>query len=112
MDRIDYVILFVADLPASIRFYRDILGLPFKFEDHGYAEFSTGGARFGLFDRRQLPDLVGRAGGESPRGIAGEVLILVEDVDAEHDRLRSAGATILSGPINRPWGHRTLHLAD
>jgi lactoylglutathione lyase len=40
------------------------------------------------------------------------VVLLVEDVDAEAARLRSAGATILSGPVDRVWGHRTLHLED
>jgi lactoylglutathione lyase len=112
MRRIDYVILYVSDLSASIRFYRDVLGLPFKFEDRGYAEFATGGARFGLFDRRLLPDLIGSVPEQAPSGPSGEVLILVDDVDAEHDRLRAAGAKILSGPADRPWGHRTLHLSD
>jgi lactoylglutathione lyase len=112
MHRIDYVILYVSDLSASVRFYRDVLGLPFKFEDRGYAEFSTGGARFGLFDRRLLPDLIGSASEQAPGGPSGEVLILVDDVDTEYDRLSSAGARILSGPVDRPWGHRTLHLAD
>jgi lactoylglutathione lyase len=110
MRRIDYVILFVADVEASIGFYRDLLGLPFKFEERGYAEFDTEGARFGLFDRRLLPDLIGRdATGGGP---CGEVLFLVEDVDREHERLRAAGADILTGPVDRPWGHRTLHLVD
>jgi lactoylglutathione lyase len=40
------------------------------------------------------------------------VVFLVGDVDAEAERLRAAGATILKGPVDRAWGHRTLHLAD
>ena len=31
---------------------------------------------------------------------------------AEAARLRAAGATVLSGPVDRAWGHRTLHLED
>ena len=45
-------------------------------------------------------------------GPGGEVAFLVEDVDAEAARLRAAGAQILAGPTDRPWGHRTLHLLD
>jgi lactoylglutathione lyase len=45
MDRVGYVILYVRDLAASIAFYRDLLGLPFKFEEAGYAEFATHGTR-------------------------------------------------------------------
>jgi lactoylglutathione lyase len=33
-------------------------------------------------------------------------------VDAEAQRLKSLGFEILSGPVNRPWCERTLHIAD
>src|SRR5918999_215695 len=36
----------------------------------------------------------------------------VGDVDAEAERLRGLGVEFLSGPVDRPWGHRTLHLLD
>jgi lactoylglutathione lyase len=39
-------------------------------------------------------------------------LFLVEDVDAEAERLRAAGVRILSGPVDRAWGHRTVHVED
>jgi lactoylglutathione lyase len=26
--------------------------------------------------------------------------------------LRGHGVPVLSGPVDRPWGHRTLHVAD
>jgi lactoylglutathione lyase len=45
-------------------------------------------------------------------GPAGEVLFLVDDVDAEAERLRGLGVEFLSGPVDRPWGHRTLHFLD
>ena len=40
------------------------------------------------------------------------MVFLVGDVDAEAERLRAAGATILNGPVDRAWGHRTLHVED
>jgi lactoylglutathione lyase len=33
-------------------------------------------------------------------------------VDAEADRLRGLGVELLSGPVDRPWRERTLHIAD
>ena len=42
----------------------------------------------------------------------GEVLFLVDDVDDWAQRLKRAGVRVLSGPVDRPWGHRTLHLLD
>jgi lactoylglutathione lyase len=111
MDRLGYVILFVADLERSVAFYRDVLGLPFRLQGDGYVEFATQGAKFGLYDRNRLEELTGQ-GPEPPDRPGGEVVLLVEDVDAEAARLRAAGAAILSGPVDRAWGHRTVHVLD
>jgi lactoylglutathione lyase len=111
--RLAYSILFAADLERSIRFYRDVIGLPFKFSNESYAEFATEGAKFALFAREHLPELIGR---EVPRdGVPwpqGEVAFFVDDPDAEHERLRAAGVEVLVPPTDRPWGERTLHVAD
>jgi lactoylglutathione lyase len=111
--RLGYAILFVADIERSVRFYRDVIGLPFRFANESYAEFATEGAKFSLFARSQLRELIGRepsTGGAS--WAHGEVSFLVEDVDAEHERLESAGVEVLAPPTDRPWGERTLHLTD
>ena len=111
--RLGYAILFVSDLERSVAFYRDVLGLPFRFASESYAEFATDGAKFSLFARSHLPELIGR---EAPQGEApwpqGEVAFFVDDVDAEHERLARAGVRILAAPTDRPWGERTLHVAD
>ena len=111
MDRVGYMILFVADLDRSVAFYRDVLGVPFKLQGDGYVEFATQGAKLGLYDRNRLAELTGQGTGR-PVEPGGEVVFLVEDVDAEAERLQAAGATILKGPVDRPWGHRTLHVED
>jgi lactoylglutathione lyase len=104
-----YVILYVEDLDASIAFYRDMVGLPYKFTDAGYAEFGTDGTKFALYERRRAEWLTGRPVMPGP---AAEIVLLVDDVDACAARLSSAGVALLSGPADRPWGHRTLHIAD
>jgi lactoylglutathione lyase len=111
VDRVGYVILFAADLERSVAFYRDVIGLPFKLRGDGYAEFATRGTRFGLYARDRLGDLTGH-GPRAPASPGGEVVFLVGDVDAEAERLRAAGVAILKGPVDRAWGHRTLHLED
>jgi lactoylglutathione lyase len=111
VESVGYVILYVRDVEASVAFYRDALGLPFKLRDAGYAEeFVTGETKFGLLDRTRASDLIRRESTEG--GPAGEVLFIVDDVDAEAERLRGLGVEFLSGPVDRPWGHRTLHLLD
>lgn len=100
----------MTDLARSVAFYRDVVGLPFKFQESGYAEFASGPVKFGLYERARLLELIGREA--VPGGPAVEVVFLVDDVDAEAERLRAAGAEVLAGPVDRPWGHRTLHVLD
>jgi lactoylglutathione lyase len=108
--RVDYLILYVRDLDRAVAFYADVVGLPLRLRRSGYAEFATDNLKFALYQRDRLPGLLGAEA--AGRGPAGETLFLVEDVDAEAERLRGAGLTILSGPSDRPWGHRTVHLLD
>ncbi|WP_045385967.1 VOC family protein, partial [Mycobacterium kyorinense] len=57
----------------------------------------------------KLPMLIDREGGTPP---CSEIGFLVDDVDSEAQRLRGLGAEILTGPVDRPWHERTLHIAD
>jgi lactoylglutathione lyase len=104
-----HVILYVSDLAASVEFYRDVAGLPHRFTDAGYAEFGTGATRFALYERRRAEWLTGHPVRPGP---AGEIVLLVEDVDAVAAGLRDRGSRLLAEPADRPWGHRTLHVAD
>jgi lactoylglutathione lyase len=109
MRRVDYVIWFVESLDRSVAFYRDVVGLEVRLEGDGYVEFATENTKFALFERAKLPELIGRDGGHAP---CGEIAFVVDDVDDEARRLQAAGATILTGPVDRPWRQRTLHVAD
>ncbi len=40
--KLSYVIKFVADMDRAVKFYRDALGLPLKFESPQWSEFATG----------------------------------------------------------------------
>lgn len=46
--RINYVIVFVSEMKRSVLFYRDIIGLPLKFESPEWTEFATEGATLAL----------------------------------------------------------------
>ncbi|ABK68074.1 VOC family protein [Mycobacterium avium] len=109
MRRVDYVIQYVESLERSVMFYRDVVGLEVRIEGDGYVEFEMPNTKFSLFERSKLPELIGREGGTAP---CGEIGFLVDDVDEEATRLRGLGVEILSGPVDRPWRERTLHIAD
>lgn len=109
MRRVDYVIHYVEGLSRSVAFYRDVIGLRVRIEGDGYVEFEMENTKFSLFERSKLPELIGREGGNPP---CGEIGFLIDDVDAEAGRLRRLGVEILTGPVDRPWRERTLHIAD
>jgi lactoylglutathione lyase len=46
--RVNYAIVFVSDMKRSVGFYRDVLGLPLRFESPGWTEFATDGATLAL----------------------------------------------------------------
>jgi lactoylglutathione lyase len=109
MRRVDYVIHYVESLKRSVAFYRDVIGLEVRLEGDGYVEFDLDNTKFSLFDRSKLPELIGREGGKPP---CGEIGFIIDDVDIEAERLKKLGVEILSGPVDRPWRERTLHIVD
>ncbi len=109
MPRLDYVIQYVTSLERSTTFYRDVTELEVRRAGDGYVEFDLDNVKLALFERSKLPELIGRDAGTAP---CGEIGFIVDDVDATAERLKSLGVKTLTGPIDRPWGERTLHIAD
>jgi lactoylglutathione lyase len=109
MPRLDYVIQYVTSLERSMSFYRDVVELELRREGDGYVEFDMENIKLSLFERAKLPELIGRDAGMAP---CGEIGFIIDDVDARAERLKALGVEILTGPIDRPWGERTLHIAD
>jgi lactoylglutathione lyase len=46
--RVNYAIVFVSDMKLAVLFYRDVIGLPLRFESPGWTEFATEGATLAL----------------------------------------------------------------
>jgi lactoylglutathione lyase len=46
--RLSYAIVFVSDMQRAVAFYRDVLGLPLKFQSPHWTEFATEGATLAL----------------------------------------------------------------
>lgn len=46
--RVNYAIVFVSDMKRAVSFYRDVLGLPLRFESPGWTEFATEGSTLAL----------------------------------------------------------------
>jgi lactoylglutathione lyase len=46
--RVSYAIVFVSDMKRAVSFYRDVLGIPLRFESPQWTEFATDGATIAL----------------------------------------------------------------
>ena len=82
--RVNYAIVFVSDMKRSVAFYRDVIGLPLKFDSPEWSEFTTEGATLALHRTEATP--TGEDQAESPAGRCRPGLS-VRDLDAFHLRM-------------------------
>jgi catechol 2,3-dioxygenase-like lactoylglutathione lyase family enzyme len=115
--RIDMIGIFVDDLQRMVSFYRDVLGFQIEWDGHGpFAEFKHEGVRFSMYQRSELPALLG-AIPSYPAGLNGTFELAIdlprfEDVDGEFNRLIAGGARPVYDPRDEPWGMRSSMIAD
>jgi len=93
--RVNYAIIFVSDMKRSVAFYRDVIGLPLKFDSPEWSEFSTDGATLALH-RSEVPALPNE-GSELPAGRCRPGLS-VSDLDAFHSRMLEHQVTCTQQP--------------
>jgi len=115
--RFDSICLFVQDLQKMVAFYRDVLGFEIEWDRKGpYAEFKHHGIRFSMYERSELPKLLGKKP-DYPRGLNGTFELALdlprfEDVDKEYSRVVNAGAIPVYKPRDEPWGMRSSMVTD
>ncbi len=107
------ITLFVEDLQAAKRFYRDVFGLPVAFEDDDSTVFNFGNTIVNLLTESAARELIEPAAvAGSAAGSRVQLTIEVDDVDSMCVELVSRGVTLLNGPVDRPWGVRTASFID
>lgn len=107
------ITLFVDDLAETERFYHEVFGMPLVHKDDNSVAYRFPNMIVNLLVSSAAPDLIEPA----PVGVAGTparmmLTLDVDDVDAFAGHLRAVGAPILNGPVDRPWGPRTVTIAD
>lgn len=107
------ITLFVEDLGAAKRFYREVFGLPVTFEDDSSTVFRFGETLVNLLKTSEATGLVEPATvATREAGVRFQFTLGVDDVDAMCEELKERGVDLLNGPMDRPWGIRTASFRD
>jgi lactoylglutathione lyase len=103
------VVITADDQEAALRFWRDGLGLPVIREFAGGSLLAAGQATVEVLTRQSAEDVdrieMGKVGAGGLR-LAMEVAM----ADEAAEDLEAAGATVMGGPVDTPWGHRNVRL--
>jgi lactoylglutathione lyase len=111
-----FPMLSVADLPRSLRFYRDALGgeRSYQFPEEGDPAFVVlrfGESELGIGGLGDEPPLHGQAL-RPVQGHRVELCAYVSDLDAAVERLKGEGTPVLFEPSEMPWGERIAYVSD
>lgn len=96
-----YVMAHVSDLTRSKRFYGDILGWTLSTDEAHVAGFAFGSGYLVIADD----------GRGDVAGAGLHVEVQVEDVDAEHARMKRLGVAV-GDLCDQPWGERNFTFTD
>jgi lactoylglutathione lyase len=114
--RLGYVIVHVADVPATLEFYQRAFGLRTRFlhDSNTYGEMDTGetALAFAAESLIEMNDIVARPNrrDEPPAGV--EVGLVTGDVDAAYRKALAAGAIACVAPMVKPWGQTVGYVRD
>ena len=115
--RFNMIGLFVSDLERMAHFYEHVVGLSRSAAvGQSYIEFSHEGIRFSMYERSQLPKLLGIAP-DFPTAINGTFELAINvgapaNVDVTFERFTKEGAKPVYPPRDEPWKMRSAMVAD
>jgi lactoylglutathione lyase len=99
--KLSHVIEFVADMDVAVKFYRDIIGLPLKFQSPGWSEFVTGETSLALH-----PASEGKPAGSIELGFT------VGDLPMFHREMSAKGVEFSMPPTKQEYGRMLAQFVD
>jgi predicted enzyme related to lactoylglutathione lyase len=99
--KLSYVIEFVGDMDRAVKFYRDVVGLPLKFQSPGWSEFSTGETTLGLHPASE----------KNPSGKV-EMGFNVADLEKFYDEMKTREVAFPMPPKKQDFGGELAQFED
>ncbi len=100
-NQLSYVIEFVADMDRAVKFYRDTMGLPLKFQSPGWSEFQTGQTTLALHPAAE----------KNPAGKV-ELAFTVPDLNAFYKEMTAKGVRFPMPPTKQDFGGTLAQFVD
>ncbi|MEA3319271.1 MAG: VOC family protein [Bacillota bacterium] len=111
--RLEHVGIMVKDIQTSIEFYTNVVGFSLKGQiDHPNGEIKLAFLGFNESEETELELIQGYNDNLPVEGKVHHIALTVDDVEAEHDRLKSLGVTFIEQEITTlPNGARYIFFA-
>ncbi len=108
--RLAGVCLVTEKVRALAAYYVQVLGVE-AVGDDTHMELRTEGTGMAIFSAEGMEDM---APGSMAGAGSGSVVLefVVDDVDAEYERLRDLGVVVVKPPQTHPWGARSFWFRD
>ena len=113
--KLGYIILYVADVPATVAFYERAFGLACRFShENQYAEMETGGTALAFADEAFVATsgVMFKPNRASDAAAGAEIGLVCDDVQAAFNRAIAAGAEAAVPPRRKPWGQTVSYVRD
>ncbi len=114
-----YVIFYVPDVSAAIRFYQKAFGLQERLitPENDYGELETGSTTLAFVSHELAQTSLADSGGFTPLSThpappGATIVLLTNDVTAALNGAVEAGARIYAEPVEKPWGQTVAYLID
>ena len=103
--------LITDDVVRLVEFYEQVSGLPARWSTPDFAELETPVGTLAIGSTRTVA-LFGAGSARAADNHTAIIEFLVDDVDAEYERLQQFGSEFVNAPTTMPWGNRSLLLRD
>ena len=114
--KLDSVMIWVPDVPATVAFYEKAFGMAVRMMDESsqYAQMETGAAALAFADERAAPTsgVTVRPNRPDLPAAAIQIALVADDVRAAWQRAIDAGGEEVAAPVEKPWGQLLGYVRD